>query len=412
MKFGLRGTRKLLQALGNPHLSLPAIHVAGTNGKGSTASLLAAAFTAAGYKTGLYTSPHLINFTERIRIDGKPISEESVARYTEILQGQILHQKATFFEATTAIALAYFVEQKVDIAIIETGLGGRLDSTNVLKPLASVITNIALDHTDILGGEIGKIAREKGGIIKKRVPCYTSIDNALALKEVEKICKRRKAPLTIVKRTQVQGKKSSLSGSVVNAKVGRKAYSALEVSLPGSFQHANIALALSIIQGINQSERYRVSEKAMREGFANVQEYSGIQGRLAVIKKNPLIIADVAHNGAAMESLINALQEFNINQIDVLFGVMRDKDYRKMIKALKLIARKVIAVAPHIERAKPVQDLILAFTLCGATAFPAENVEQGVKLILQNRNKKVPILITGSHYVVGEAMEFLRRNNT
>lgn len=411
MKFGLQGARKLLHALGNPHRSLPAIHIAGTNGKGSTASLLAAAFTAAGYKTGLYTSPHLISLTERIRIDGKPISEESVARYTEILQGQILHQQATFFEATTVIALAYFVEQKVDIAIIETGLGGRLDSTNVIKPLASVITNIGLEHTDILGGEIEKIAREKGGIIKRRTPCFTSIDNLAALKEVEKICKRRKAPLTIVRRTQVQNKKSSLSGSVVNAKAGRKTYNNLEVSLPGSFQHANIALALSVIQGVNQSQRYRLSEKAVREGFANVQIYSGIQARLSVIKKDPLIIADVAHNGAAMESLISALQEFNINQIDVLFGVMRDKDYRKMIKALKLIARRVIAVAPHVERAKPVQDLVLAFTLCGATAFPAENVEQGVRLILQNRNKKVPILITGSHYVVGEAMEFLRRNN-
>lgn len=412
MKLGLLGTRKLLRVVGNPHHSFPAIHVAGTNGKGSTASMLAAVFTAAGYKTGLYTSPHLVSFTERIRIDGKPISEESLARYTEILQEQILKQQATFFETTTAIAFAYFVEQQVDIAIIETGLGGRFDSTNVIKPLASVITNIGFEHTDILGKTIEGIAYAKGGIVKHNTPCFTTIDNPVALDVIKKICKRKNAPLTVATLTQVQVKKSSLSSNFVNVKLGKKSFNNLEVSLAGSFQQANIALALSVMCAIDRSRKYRLSEKAIRKGLADIQKYSGLQARLSVLQKNPLIIADVAHNAGAVESLINALHQLHINQVDMVFGVMMDKDYRTMIRELRLIARKVIVVAPRTERAKPVDDLVLAFMQAGTKAYPAESVEQGVKLILQNKNNGVPILITGSHYVVGEALEYLNGNNT
>lgn len=407
MKLGLLGTKKLLRVLGNPHHSLPAIHVAGTNGKGSTASMVAAVCTAAGYKTGLYTSPHLVSFTERIRIDGKPISEISLARYTEILHDQILSQKATFFEATTAIAFAYFVEQQVDIAVIETGLGGRSDSTNVLKPLASVITNVGLEHTDILGKTIDKIAYAKGGIVKRDTPCFTAIDDPVALDVIKKICKRKNALLTVVKPAHVQVKKSTLSSTCVNVTLGKKRFDNLEVSLAGSFQQANIALALSVLCAIDRSGTYRIPEQAMRHGLTDIQKYSGLQARFSVLQKNPLIIADVAHNAGAVESLISALRQLHINQVDMVFGVMMDKDYKKMIRDLRLIARRVIVVAPHIERAKPADDLVLAFMQVGTKAYPAQSVEEGIKLILQNKNSGVPILITGSHYVVGEALEYL-----
>jgi dihydrofolate synthase/folylpolyglutamate synthase len=185
MKFGLENIKHLLDFLENPETNYPTVHIAGTNGKGSTAAMIASILTASGYKTGLYTSPHLIDFTERIRIDGKPISSKEVVIYGKKLKSQIQKSKATFFEATTAIAFQYFSDKNVDVALIETGLGGRLDATNVIKPELSIITTIGMDHSEQLGNTIQSIASEKAGIIKSRTPCITSVKNASALKIIK-----------------------------------------------------------------------------------------------------------------------------------------------------------------------------------------------------------------------------------
>ncbi|RPI01254.1 MAG: bifunctional folylpolyglutamate synthase/dihydrofolate synthase, partial [Ignavibacteriae bacterium] len=182
MKFGLHGIRSLSAFLDHPEKSFPSIHIAGTNGKGSTASMIASIFTAAGYNTGLYTSPHLVRFNERIRINGKAISSRAVARLTHELQARVVKERGTFFETVTALAFQYFAESHVDIAIVETGLGGRLDATNILQPMVSVITTLGLEHTQILGDRLEKIAFEKGGIIKKKIPCITGVQSPRAVR--------------------------------------------------------------------------------------------------------------------------------------------------------------------------------------------------------------------------------------
>ena len=191
MKFGLQGIRTLLTSLDHPEKQFSSIHIAGTNGKGSTASMIAAIFTAAGYKTGLYTSPHLVSFNERIRINGKAISSQAVARLATAIHPEVKRNNCTFFEAVTAMAFKYFAESKVDIAVVETGLGGRLDATNILQPLVSVITTIGLEHTQILGASLEKIAFEKGGIIKKGVPCVTGVKSQKAVRVLSNICAKK-----------------------------------------------------------------------------------------------------------------------------------------------------------------------------------------------------------------------------
>ncbi len=193
MKLGLRNVRTLVRAAGNPERGFSSIHIAGTNGKGSTSSFIASCFMSAGYRTGLYTSPHLERFNERIRIDGRQIPDAEIVRITKMLRPAIQKTKATFFEATTAIAFCWFAEQGVDVAVIETGLGGRLDATNVVRPMISVITNVALDHQEYLGNTLRKIAREKGGIIKPRTPVVTASEDRNVLRVLKAIARRRKA---------------------------------------------------------------------------------------------------------------------------------------------------------------------------------------------------------------------------
>lgn len=214
MKFGLEGISRLLRQLGNPQRELRSVHVAGTNGKGSTASMVAAILTAGGYRTGLYTSPHLIRFEERIRINGKPIAKHAVTDLTNQLSRSLRRNPPTYFEAATAIAFKYFADEEVDVAVVETGLGGRLDSTNVLQPMISVITNISLEHTEILGSRVEKIALEKAGIVKRNTPCIAGIRNERALSVLTKVCKKMKAPLIVVNGYETQVRKNIIGRDI------------------------------------------------------------------------------------------------------------------------------------------------------------------------------------------------------
>lgn len=409
MKFGLQGIRTLLATIGNPERDFTGIHVAGTNGKGSTASMLAAIFTAAGYKTGLYTSPHLVSFTERIRINGRPISRKDVVRLTNLIRRQVSRQKATYFEAVTAMAFKYFADSNVDIAIIETGLGGRLDATNVLRPLVSIITNISLEHTAILGDTVESIAHEKAGIIKRSVPCITGIAEAMPLRVVRVIAKERHAPLFKAGEVTVKITKSTLERLVVNAKVGDTAYRHLKVSLAGSHQVKNLQGVLRALDIIATQGVYTIEEHHIRKGLDNIEALSGLTGRLAVLHKRPLVIGDVAHNPDSIRRLVDALRELGIRNVFLVFGVVQDKDYRQMVSFLKPITRATILTKAKTDRARGTTDLVAEFSRQGIhVAGTARSVAQATAFALVHTTKRLPILITGSHYVLGEAISFLR----
>ncbi len=409
MKFGLRGIRTLLAAVGDPQRDFQCIHVAGTNGKGSTSSMLAAVFTAAGYRTGLYTSPHLVSFTERIRIDGESIARRDVVRLTNLIERQVRRQKATYFEAVTAIAFKYFSEQRVDIGIIETGLGGRLDATNVVRPLVSVITTISLEHTAILGNSVESIAYEKAGIIKQSVPCVTGIRAAGPLAVVRRQAQKRGSQLLHGKSVKLKVRESSLKGFEVDVRVGQTSYRKLAVSLPGDHQLLNLRLVLRTLESLRRQGVCNIAEDHIRKGLAHVEALSGLQGRMSVFHRHPLVIGDVAHNPDSTKRLVGALKKIGIRNVFLVFGVVQDKDYLQMVRFLKQITRAVIVTEPRTPRARRVTDLSAAFSNQGVRVVAATaTVRQAVTKALDRRGKKIPILITGSHYVLGEAMTVLR----
>lgn len=409
MKFGLEGITRLLHGIGDPQRSFPAIHVAGTNGKGSVASMLASIFTAAGYKTGLYTSPHLISFQERIRIDGKPISRNAVAEIVTKLHLMIRKHKPTFFEATTALAFMHFAAKKVDIAIVETGLGGRLDSTNVIKPLVSIITTLSLEHTEILGNSIEDIAREKAGIVKKNTPCITGIRHADGLRILRKVCREQNAPLSVVKDCRIKVRESSLAGSHLDIDLGNVSFKRLFVSLAGHFQLGNLALVLETVNQVRTMQKYTLSDEAVRGGLAHVQELSGLRGRLTTVLQKPLVIVDVAHNAEAMVHLVDTLRRLGLKRLNVVFGVMKDKDHSAMIRCLAPITQEAIAVAARSERSRSASDVAASFAQLGCRVRAALSVQEGIHLAFETVPKKGLILVTGSHFVVGEALPVLGR---
>ena len=408
MKFGLQGIRTLLRSLDHPEKKFPSIHIAGTNGKGSTASMIAAIFTAAGYKTGLYTSPHLISFNERIRINGKPISSRTVSRLVSILQPEVERNACTFFETVTAIAFKHFAESKVDIAIVETGLGGRLDATNVLQPLVSVITSIGLEHTQILGTNITDIAFEKGGIIKKGIPCVTGTKSQKAVQVLRNICDQRKSQLIRVQPRGFHVKHFSLQGIVSDFLVAGSKIKNVRVSLTGEHQAMNTYLALNTIEAVIRQRDFKISEQSIRKGLGNIQKYSGLQARLSIVQQNPLILADVAHNPEAIRTLCNSLRQLNLWKVHIVFGLMQDKNYKQIVEILQEAAKIVLVVEASTDRSRRAAELAKEFRRLKVTVEEFTDVKSGISEVLRKRDG-VPILITGSHFVVGEALAFLKR---
>ena len=395
MKFGLRNTRMLLRAVGNPERTFASIHIAGTNGKGSTAAFLASMFMEAGYRTGLYTSPHLIRFTERIRIDGVEIPEERLVRYADSLRPTIELVHATFFEATTCIAFQYFADERVDIAIVETGLGGRVDSTNLLKPLVSIITTIAFDHQEYLGNTIKSIAREKGGIIKPGVPLVTGVSDPEALGVLRRIAAKRRAPFHLVRGSH------ALPGGL------RPGFSG-----PHQVLNARLAVtAVSLLHARNVAGRTfgRLDPAAVRRGLARVRLNTGLRARLEAWHGSKRILLDVAHNPDGIRTLIDALPSSAKGGLVVVFGVMRDKDYVSMVNHLVPVSKTLIVVSPRTGRALPTGELYLVARKAGGNVRKAGSVRNGVGRAMKAAGKSGCVLITGSHYVVGEALQFLEK---
>jgi dihydrofolate synthase/folylpolyglutamate synthase len=349
-----------------------------------------------------------MEFTERIRINGKPIDLRSVVTMTRELQPVVRRFQTTFFETTTALAFRHFADEKVDIAVIETGLGGRLDATNVVTPLLSVITTIGLEHTEILGSTIRQIAYEKAGIIKRGVPCVTGVRSGAALQEIRRIARRRNAPLSVV-RASTTMRQASLEGTEFDFRWNDAVYRSLFLTLAGKHQIANAALALSAVELLKRRGMFTIPEKAVRAGFGNVQRYTGFFGRLSLVCRKPLIIADVAHNPDAIQALVASLQNLHVRDVLLLFGVSKDKDYRSMVQRLKPIVGRAIVVAARTERALPAQELRRAFAETGLPVEAESSVKHGVERARSLSPPRQPILITGSHFVVGEALAVLHR---
>lgn len=408
MKFGLSGIRRLLRDLGNPEKALRSVHIAGSNGKGSTAALIAAALTAEGHRTGLYTSPHLISFRERIRIDGAPIPGQRIVEYVRRLKPGIEAGKATFFEAVTAIAFRYFADEEVDLAVVETGLGGRLDATNVLKPLVSVITPISLEHTSILGNSLTAIAYEKAGIIKRRVPCVSGVQRSSARSVLRSVSRERRSSLTELTPRAVVVERSDLLGCTVTMRLPDGARGRFRIGLAGSFQAGNAVLAYAALRELSR-QGVRLTERAIRRGFARVTAWTGFRGRISVVRRHPLTVVDVAHNPAAIRKLTRSLQAMGFRNMTVVFGVMQDKRFRKMVQTLSGITRRAAAVRPQTERARPAEEIAAAFRRHGVPVFFTGNVREGVKRARQAAGRNGAVLITGSHFVAGEALAMMER---
>jgi len=415
IKLGLEKISLLMDKLGNPHEQYPVIHVAGTNGKGSVASMIASVLQTYGLKTGLYTSPHLVRFSERIKINGKEISKDEIMDYSERLQSEVDVLRATFFEATTAMAFKYFSDNKVDVAVVETGLGGRFDATNIVTPILSVITSVGLEHQQYLGKTLARIAYEKGGVIKYEVPVVSGVQSARAIEVLREIAGYNKAPFIEVNpyaASVVQEK--DLHKSVVDMYYrDAKQYENIVIGLPGLYQIQNSLVAvraLDVLRGKaeNIEATWDISDHQLREGLEKIIPLTGIKGRMQLLQNSRGDwLLDVAHNPGATRELVRSLTETGYENIPVVFGALNDKDVKAMLRSLSNIARVIYFVEPRNERAIPAEELRAMAEDIFFPVVEGGHVDDGLQTAVSKSRKDDIILITGSHFVVGEALEFL-----
>lgn len=404
-KLGLNKIRSLLREINNPHEKYRTIHIAGTNGKGSTAAMVESILRSAGYKTGLFTSPHLVYIGERIKCNGKSISHDELVYYIERLQPLIKKYKCTFFEAITAIAFAYFADQQVDIAVIEVGLGGRLDATNVITPLISIITNIEIDHTKQLGYNRKSIAFEKAGIIKQGTVCITNChyDNVREL--FEEICQQRQAEhicvdqILKVKNVQLGEKITSLD-MAVNGTV----FPQLRLSLIGEHQIHNAALAVTAANILN-SRFLPIKVEDIYQGLLNVHW----PGRLQIISDDPKILVDVGHNPNGIFIVKRSIRTlFNYDRLIVVFGVCKDKNYKPMIQKVASLSDLFIATKANNNRCLSPTTIARIAQKYTDQVYKCTTSNEGINYALHHAKRDDLVLCVGSHYVVGEIMTLLK----
>ncbi len=398
IKLGLDNINKLLAHIGNPEKNLKAIHVAGSNGKGSTASFIASILVEANYKVALYTSPHYVRFNERIKINGEEISDEYIAGFVESLWDFIEENEPTFFEVTTALAFKYFAEQNIDYAVIETGLGGRLDATNVLNPLISVITTIGLEHTNILGDSLEEIAYEKGGIVKKNIPVVLGYMPEEAEKVLVTISEERHSKVINFK-DYVNEFNDHL---IVNSNNGLlHLYTS---PLPGKHQLRNAAAAVIAVKNILP----KLNDDYVLSGIKSVSDNWKIQGRYEIYNENPKVIFDSAHNADGIKSFIEIFKnEYHIYEKRILiFGVMRDKNIKLMFHTIKDYFDIIFVSNINYERAAKIEELKQIAAEAGLTVSSLDNPDQYIEKFITNGGRKC-LVVLGSIYFLGEIKEKL-----
>ncbi len=400
IKFGLSKTSNILEAFGNPHIGRKYIHIAGTNGKGSVAAFIASVLSEAGLKVGLYSSPHLVRFTERFRINGLEIEPEKAGRLIEELRAVFSPEEPpTYFEATTAMALIYFSREKTDIDIMEVGMGGRLDATNIITPLVCGITNISMEHQSFLGSSLTAIAAEKAGIIKKGVDVVTAADQACVINLFESICREKEVPLRrIGKDVRYRSTGAGLHYYGINQKFNR-----LELGLKGQFQARNAALALAIIEILIQ-KGLEVSSPHIRQGLKK----ASWPGRMQVMSEGPKIVLDGAHNPAAMRALAHCLRkEFNYQKLILVVGVMKDKDIGPLLRAIVPSSDYVFYTRPIYPRAAEPEILMAKASLLDKPGETVPTLKGALELARKIAGPEDLILVSGSLFTVGEALAHL-----
>ena len=404
INLGLDRMKALLNAFGNPHQNMKFIHIAGTNGKGSVAAMLDSVLREHGYNTGLYTSPHLVDVRERIRFNGDFISKQDFITFVRKLEPAIKQYQCTFFEAMTALALLYFSSKNIDYAILEVGLGGRLDATNVVTPVCSVITSVQFDHTSHLGKTLKDIAVEKAGIIKENIPSVVGDLPLEAKSEIVKIAQSRKSMITDAsvkyRLTHVDVSKDKSFFQVETPLWGDKPF---EIPFIGEFQVKNTLIVLAALFQLtdhNLALSYNHINNGLRKAVW--------QGRFQKIQENPTVIADVAHNPASMQQLVKNFEKlYQDSKIVILLGLLDDKDYKQIIEILKPVAKIIVPLEFEAKRA--LNPSVLQREICksGIESGPVSTVAEGLDYALKHYKNYI-ICATGSHFVIGEVFKKIK----
>lgn len=402
-KEGLDNSLELDKYFGYPHTKYKTIHIAGTNGKGSTSHLLAAILQQSGYKVGLYTSPHLVDFRERIRVNGEKISEQYVVDFVEKHRSSFEPIQPSFFELTMMMSFLYFAEMEVDIAIIEVGLGGRLDSTNIITPVLSVITNISYDHTQFLGNTLEKIAAEKAGIMKPDIPVVIGEAEGEVRKVFEEKAEREGAQITFAQDLNIILSAEKQKDGAWLFQTDR--YADLKGELGGLAQIKNAATVLASV-GILSDKGIPITSQAVYEGFAEVVELTGLQGRWQVIQSgNPRIICDTGHNVAGIEYIVEQLRSESYNNLYIVIGMVNDKDISKVLELLPKDATYYFTRAA-IARALDENNLAEQASSVGLQGSSYHTVAEALDKVLKQADNNDLIFIGGSNFVVAEALEY------
>ena len=406
-KPGLERIAEFCRLIGNPQRNYFVIHVAGTNGKGSVSNMLAAVLQQAGYQTGLFTSPHLVDFRERIRVNGEMISKQKVVNFVDRYREDMERLQLSFFEMTAAMAFDYFAQSDVEVAVIETGLGGRLDATNIVQPLISVITNIGLEHTEYLGNSLPKIAREKGGIIKKCTPVVVGEKNSNYNLVLEEIAADMRSELIYANEAFTLGK-CGFEGDkqVITMTRTRDHYPyRVRIDLLGEYQRQNLATAATVLDTLHETTPLSISRRAFVEGVRDVVGLTSFRGRWQVLSERPLVMCDTAHNEHGIAEVARQLKSrTNSGKLLCIMGFCEDKNFSKMLAQMPHNAHYIFTQA-SIRRAASLDKISEVATTLGLNFEVAPTVEEAMAKAQQQLAEEDMLFVGGSTFVVAEMLE-------
>ena len=414
-KADIQPTIDLMAALGHPECKFRSIHVAGTNGKGSVSHMLASILQEAGYRVGLYTSPHLVDFRERIRIGGQMIPQQDVVDFVERYRQLFADLGLSFFEMTVGLAFDYFANEHVDIAVVEVGMGGRLDSTNVITPDLSIITNIGFDHTQFLGNTLPLIAGEKAGIIKPGIPVVIGETQPETRPVFERVAAERHAPISFADSHYLVSPMPSDDPSQLTFDVTRlddhSTVRGLTCQLPGDYQRHNIATVLRAVDILRQDPLFRIPDSTISGGIARVVDNTHLRGRWQVISRRPLTICETAHNTPGIDAMLGKLATMDFSHLHVVYGCVNDKDYRHILQHLHAAFSRLGKPfswrfsQPSVPRRLPVADLQAAAADLGIRGQAFPHVKDAIIDARRQADAADLVLVTGSIFLVADALE-------
>ncbi len=400
-KNNLDNTIKLDNHLNHPHRQFKTIHVAGTNGKGSVSTMIQSVLVEAGYKVGMYTSPHLTDFRERITINGEMMPKDDVVKFVAENKTIIENLKPSFFEMTVAMAFDYFRNQNVDIAVIEVGMGGRLDSTNIIQPLASVITNISFDHVAFLGNTLEKIATEKAGIIKSNTPVIIGQSDPLINDVFNKVAQKMEAPIIYADERFKTIKNQTGSNAVQVTDTQSNTIYEFDLKLKGDYQKCNVVTALALLETLK--DELNLSDEQIKQGLENAD----IRGRWQVVGNEPLVICDTAHNVAGIRFTVEQIIRQNYKKLFIVLGAVSDKDIDKMLMLMPQGATYFFTAA-SVERAMAPEELASKAKELGLSGMQAPTVKEAYEMAMKMAKKNDMIFVGGSTFVVADLLQLLK----